>query len=104
MENMISHIINAMLAKGIIEDKQRAVIAYGLDLLLSTVISLTILVWRGISLSDAPSVLDSDGLRSFDGLVCAAEAACNAAVLGRGNQRVPDSSHRACPECKSAFQ
>lgn len=47
MENMISHIINAMLAKGIIEDKQRAVIAYGLDLLLSTVISLTILIVIG---------------------------------------------------------
>ena len=47
MVDMISHIINAMLAKGIIEDKQRAVIAYGLDLLFSTVISLTILIFIG---------------------------------------------------------
>ena len=61
-------------------------------------------VWRGISLSDSPSVLDIDGMRPFGGLAGAAEAAGSAASLGRGNQRVPDSSHRACPECKSAFQ
>ena len=61
-------------------------------------------VWRGISLPDAPSVLDADGLRSFGGFVCAAEAASHAAVPGRGNQRVSDPGHRPCPECQSAFQ
>lgn len=47
MESVIGYIINAMLEKGVIEEKQRAVIAYGLDLLLSTVISLTVLVVIG---------------------------------------------------------
>lgn len=47
MERIINHIINVMLAKGVIDEKQRAVTAYGLDLLLSTVISLTALVVIG---------------------------------------------------------
>jgi len=47
MERVISYIINSMLAKGVIEEKQRAVTAYGLDLLLSTVISLTVLIVIG---------------------------------------------------------
>lgn len=47
MEKIIEHIISTMLAKGVIEEKQKAVIAYGLDLLLSTVISMTVLVVIG---------------------------------------------------------
>lgn len=47
MERMISRIIDAVLAEGVIEERQRAVMACGLDLLLSTVISLTILIVIG---------------------------------------------------------
>lgn len=52
MERIINHIINVMLAKGVIDEKQRAVTAYGLDLLLSTVISLTALVVIGNMLGE----------------------------------------------------
>lgn len=44
MERMISRIIDAMLAEGGIEERQRAVMTYGLDLLLCTVISLILIV------------------------------------------------------------
>lgn len=50
MERLISRIIDAMLAEGAIEERQRAVTAYGLDLLLSTAISLTVLMAIGIVL------------------------------------------------------
>lgn len=51
MERIINHIINTMLVKGVIEEKQKSVIAYGLDLLLSTVISMTVLLAIGFVLS-----------------------------------------------------
>ena len=50
MERIINHIINTMLVKGVIEEKQKSVIAYGLDLLLSTVISMTVLLVIGFIL------------------------------------------------------
>ena len=50
MERLISRIIDAMLAEGAIEERQRTVIVYGLDLLLSTAISLTVLMAIGIVL------------------------------------------------------
>ena len=46
-ERMIESIVDHMLEKGIIEEKCRAIICYGLDLFISSVISLTIFLTVG---------------------------------------------------------
>ena len=129
MERIINHIINTMLVKGVIEEKQKSVIAYGLDLLLLTVISMTVLlaigfvlsqggtdnllsdsigivsgIRRGIPLPDASAVLGSDGLQPLICLACAAEAFHRIIGFGSGAERVSYSGHCACSEFQGSLQ
>lgn len=127
MERIINHIINTMLVKGVIEEKQKSVIAYGsafvdsdfndgpachwiyigpggTDNLLSDSIGIVSGIRRGIPLPDASAMLGSNGLQPLICIAGAAEPFHRIIGSGSGAERLSYSDHCACPESQGAFQ